>query len=112
VCRSHPPIPYCYGTVIDPIDTELFEPFDTPDYIHQCVYRPDFVEWYVLCPQSMNPAFCFPQQLKGTHGALSHPGRQFRALDDLNQFADMTVRPVMRSAARYIGGMIVMSMAR
>jgi hypothetical protein len=92
--RVHPPGPQGNRAVIEPGDTELLEPLDPSNDIHQGVYRTYLVEWNPVGGQAVDPSLRLAQQLERLHRPLLHPGRQLRPLDNRDQLTYMPVRPV------------------
>ena len=92
--RVHPPAPHGNRAVIDPADTELLEPLDPANDIHQGVYRAHLVQSDLVGGQPVDPSFRLTQQPECSHRSLLHPGRELRTLDDRDQLTYVPVRTV------------------
>src|SRR5215207_10602338 len=73
--------------------SELLEPLDGSHNVDQCVNRTDLMERDFVRRQAMDSSLGLTQESEGTHGSFANPGREISPLHQLDQLANVTMRP-------------------
>jgi hypothetical protein len=100
VSGTDPAASHCERPIVDAVDPQLLETLDAAHYVYERIYRPNFMQRYLLCWKTVNPPFRLTQQPKSANRAFAHPGRHISALYLLDQVTDVPV---------WAGTMVVMS---
>ena len=81
--------------MVNPIDTELLEPLDRAHDIHERVQGPHLVQSDLIRRHTVDTTLRLAEKLERLDRAGANPLRQWRASEDVDQLADVSVRCVV-----------------
>lgn len=87
---------------MDPVGSQLLEPFDCAYYVHQGVECPHFVEDHLVGGLSMYPPLSFAQQSERLSRPRANPLRQRRPFNHGDEVADAPMAMVMAAVTMLV----------
>jgi hypothetical protein len=79
------------------LDAEALEPFDGTHDIQHGVHGSDFMQVHLFRSDSVDPALSLAHQSERAYGALLHPIRNRRPLDESHELTDVTAVRLLRN---------------